>query len=298
MRLGQAVRAAPRVRSVSGRVVMLGSVNVDLTVRTAVLPRAGETVAGSSFTKSPGGKGANQAVAAARAGAEVVLCAAVGADELGEEALCALARDGVNTDWVARVEEPTGVAVILVEESGENEIVVVAGANASAQGRGVRWRQGDVAAAVLEVPLGAVEDFFEEARAAGVLTILNAAPASSSAARLLPLADVVCVNERELDVLGGAAGKAALVVTLGARGIRVVDVEGSFSIPVHPVQVVDTVGAGDAACGVLAAALADGLPLRESVVRANAAGALAVRAVGARSAPTAGEIDEFLEKRR
>jgi ribokinase len=283
---------------VSCRVVVLGSVNVDLTVRMAVLPKVGETVLGASLTQSPGGKGANQAVAAARAGARVALCAAVGTDSLADTALAELAHEGVDTERVARVEEPTGVAVVLVEESGENEIVVVSGANGQASGRGVAWRRGDVAAAVLEVPIEAVGIFFEEARAAGTLTFLNAAPATAAAAGLLPLADVVCVNERELDALGGSIGAGALVLTRGASGIRVVDAAGEFSVPGHPVEVVDTVGAGDATCGVLAASLAAGLSLRDSVVRANAAGALAVRATGARSSPTASEIDRLLGGRR
>jgi ribokinase len=279
-------------------VVVLGSVNVDLVAHTAVLPRAGETVSGSSFAQSHGGKGANQAVAASRAGAEVVLCAAVGTDGFGEAALAALVRDDVDTALVARVEGPTGVALVIVEESGENQIVVVAGANRRAVGRGVVWRHGDVASAVLEVPVGAVEEFFTEARSAGATTVLNAAPATSEASRLLPLCDVVCVNEVEFEALGNSVGEASLVVTLGSEGVRVVDADGESLLAAHAVEVVDTVGAGDAFCGVLAAELAAGLPLRDSVARANAAGAVAVQTRGARTSPTARELDEFLESAR
>ncbi|HZJ26468.1 MAG TPA: ribokinase [Acidimicrobiia bacterium] len=278
----------------TGRVIVLGSVNVDLIARTAALPKAGETVSGSSFTQSHGGKGANQAVAAARAGAAVMLCAAVGTDGFGDAALSALEADDVDTGLVSRVEDPTGVALVTVEESGENQIVVVAGANLRAVGRGVSWRPGDVASAVLEVPIAAVEEFFAEARAAGAMTVLNAAPATSRASRLLSLCDVVCVNEAELESLGGSVAGAALVVTLGPAGVRVVDGEGELSVVGHTVEVIDTVGAGDATCGVLAAGLAAGSPLRDAVVRANAAGALAVRARGARTSPTAAELDEFL----
>ena len=280
----------------SGRVVILGSVNVDLVARVAVLPRPGETVRGSGFTRSPGGKGANQAVAAARAGADVVLCGAVGTDDSGRAALAALAHEGVDLEQVARVDEPTGVALILVEESGENEIVVVPGANRRAQGEGIAWRPGDVAAAVLEVPITAVESFFRAARGAGAATFLNAAPATTGATRLLPLCDVVCVNEGELEALGGSTKGADLVVTLGSDGVRVVDADGEFALAAHGVEALDTVGAGDAVCGVLVAGLAAGRPLRESVVRANAAGAMTVQGTGARSSPTAGEIDEFLEE--
>lgn len=286
----------------SGRVVVLGSVNVDLTARTGRLPHAGETVLGSSFTRAHGGKGANQAVAAARAGARVSLCGAVGRDSFGDDALETLARDGVDVGRVARVAEPTGTAIIVVDDAGENEIVVVPGANGHARGDGIEWRRGDVAAAVLEVPLGAVETFFGEARAAGVTTVLNAAPATAAAARLLPLVAVLCVNEGELEALGPlppephpAGGGMAVVTTLGSRGIRLVDGDGELSVPAHPVPVVDTVGAGDAACGVLAAGLAEGRPLRECVTRANAAAAMAVRAAGARTSPTAADLDRFLD---
>jgi len=282
---------------VGGRVVILGSVNVDLTARTAVLPQPGATVAGSSFVQSGGGKGANQAVAAARAGAEVVLCAAVGRDRFGDEALADLAGAGVATERVIRVEEPTGVALVLVEDSGENEIVAVAGANRHADGRGLDWRPGDVAAAVLEVPIAAVEPFFEEARAAGATTFFNAAPATDGAAALCQLADVVCVNEGELAALGDRSGISCLVVTLGAAGVRVVDGNGELEIGAHDVEVVDTVGAGDAFCGVLAAGLAAGRTLRAAAVRANAAAAMAVQRPGARGSPTSSQIDEFLRRR-
>jgi len=285
----------------AGRVIVLGSVNADLVVTTDVLPVAGQTVVGSSFTRAQGGKGANQAVAAARAGAEVVLCGAVGSDAFGDAAVAELVDDGVDVSRVARVDDPTGVAVIVVESSGENSIVVVAGANSGARGAGVVWRPGDVASAVLEVPVSAVEEFFAEARAGGATTFLNAAPATAGAERLLGLCDVVCVNEVELAALGGSVdgwvGGAALVATLGAGGVRVVDDQGEMLLAAHEVSVVDTVGAGDATCGVLVAGLAAGLSLRDAAVRANAAGAMTVRAAGARTSPTFGELDDFLRSR-
>ena len=267
---------------------------MDFVVRTSALPRPGETVSGSGFTQAHGGKGANLAVAAARAGGDVVLYAAVGTDSFGNAALDVLAREGIDLAGAARVTDATGIAVILVDDTGENEIVVVAGANARAEGRGAAWQPGDVAAAVLEVPIDAVEDFFTAARAGGATTFLNAAPATPDAARLVGLCDVVCVNEHELTALGGSVGTAALVVTLGSRGLRVVDGDGEFSAPGHTVEVVDTVGAGDAMCGVLVAELARGRSLRDAAVRANAAGALTVRAAGARTSPTRAEVDAFL----
>ena len=279
----------------SGRVVVLGSVNVDLVAHTARLPRPGETVVATHFSHLMGGKGANQAVAAARAGAQVVLCGAVGHDGFGHAARAALAEENVDVERVVSVAEPTGVAFVVVEESGENQIVVVAGANACADGRDLDWRVGDVATAVLEVPIAAVERFFSEARDAGAMTVLNAAPATADARRLIPLCDVVCVNAGERETLGELTADTAWVITLGAAGIRVVDADGELILPPHDVTVVDTVGAGDAACGALVAALAAGLTLRRAAARANAAGALAVRAVGARSAPTTLEIDQQLE---
>jgi ribokinase len=275
--------------------VVLGSVNVDLVVRTARLPVAGETLAAADYTQLMGGKGANQAVAAARAGARVQLRAAIGADAFGEAALDALAAEHVDARRVQRVDAPTGVALVVVDDSGENQIVVVAGANALADGQGVEWEAGDVALAVLEVPIEAVERFFVEARAAGATTVLNATPADAAARRLLPHADVVCVNAGELEAIGGVADAPAWVVTLGADGLRVIDADGEAALAAHEIQVVDTVGAGDATCGVLAAALADGKSLRDAAVRANAAGALAVRGPGARTAPTKAEVDELLE---
>ncbi len=286
---------------VSGRVVVLGSVNVDLTVATPRLPSPGETVLGSSVTRRHGGKGANQAVAAARAGADVSLCGAVGKDSFGDEALEALVREGVDVRRVARVPQPTGTAVVLVADGGENEIVVIPGANLHARCGGMDWRPDDVAMAVLEVPLDAVEAFLGEARSGGATTVLNPAPASRQAACLLHLADVVCLNEMELETLGlelaePAPGRAAIVVTLGSRGLRLVHEDGIFDLPAHRVPVVDTVGAGDAVCGTLAAGLAEGRSLAESSVRANAAAAMAVRVAGARTSPTRAELEAFLEQ--
>ena len=232
-----------------------------------------------------------------RGRATVVLCAAVGTDEFGDRAIAALAAENVGVDRVARVEEPTGVALILVEESGENEIVG-RGANNHADGSGFAWRRGDIAAAVLEVPTPTVEVFFAEARAAEATTFLNAAPATGDAAPVIALVRRGVRERARTRVTGGAVGGAAFVVTLGPRGVRVVDRHGELSLPAHAVDVIDTVGAGDATCGVLAAGLAEGLSLRDSAVRANAAGAMTVRAAGARTSPTANEIDEFLGRER
>ncbi|HXY43921.1 MAG TPA: ribokinase [Acidimicrobiales bacterium] len=276
----------------TGRVVILGSVNIDFTAVTPLLPKPGTTVAATAFTQSQGGKGANQAVAAARTGSDVVFLGAVGTDALGDGALDALAAEGVDIELVRRVQQPTGVALVIVEQSGENEIVIVAGANQAARGRGFSWRRGDVAAAVLEVPVEAVEDFFNEARAGGAVTLLNAAPAVPGAERLVDSADIVCVNQAELDALGHTVGAASLIVTLGPGGARVEHGGDVYVVPGWPVQVVDTVGAGDTFCGVLAARLAAGRGVREAAELANRAAALSVTRAGARSSPTLSEIEE------
>ncbi len=279
-----------------GQVVVLGSINVDLVVTADRLPLPGETVIGNGFSVLHGGKGANQAVAASRAGASVLLRGAVGGDDFADAAVDALVADGIDVSAVQRVDGPTGVALITVDEAGENSIVVVAGANARADGRGAHWRPGDVASAVLEVPLDAVREFFVEARVGGATTVLNAAPVTEGAAELLGLVDVLCVNETELAALGDVSPNA-LVVTLGAAGVLVVTGGVETRFAAHAVDVVDTVGAGDATCGYLVAGLAVGLDLVDAARRANAAGAMTVRAVGARTSPTAAEVDEFLADR-
>ncbi len=279
----------------TGRVVVLGSINVDLVARGGTLPTAGETAMALTFAEHQGGKGANQAVAAARAGALVTMFGAVGSDDFGSRALGALATEGIDVAGVVRVEPTTGVALIVVDDAGENQITVVPGANALARGDDAALLAGDVVSAVLEVPVVAVRALFEAARAVGATTFLNAAPVVGGVGELLPLADVVCVNEGELAALGGdEAVPGDLVVTLGAAGMRVRESGVETMIEPHEVAVVDTVGAGDASCGAMVAGLAARLSLVESARRGNAAGALTVMGLGARSSPTEAEIDAFL----
>lgn len=283
-----------------GRVVVVGSVNVDLVCRAPHLPRPGETVLGSAFEVLPGGKGANQAVAAARAGADTVLVARVGGDDFGAVQRAQLEAAGVDVGPVGVCRhDPTGVALITVADDGENSIVVVPGANAKLRvehvGDAVAGGVLDGAAvllAQLEVPLPVVEAAFAAARAAGVRTVLNPAPAQALPAGLLALTDVVVCNEVERAALGDSLGAVAEVVTtLGSLGVR----WSGGSVAPHRVEVVDTTGAGDAFCGAFAAALAAGLGTAAAVRRGNAAGALACTAVGAQtSSPTAARIDALL----
>jgi ribokinase len=308
------VAAAGHVRSaaMSHAVVVVGSLNADLVVSVRRLPRPGETVTGGTFARHGGGKGANQAVAAVRAGASVAMVGAVGADELGDEALRELAAEGIDVSAVARLRGvPTGVAAIVVDETGENQIAVASGANAQlgpemAQAALARLLRSPQSAAPPEssrppgvVLLGhevaepAVLAGARAARAAGWLVVLNPAPARPLADELVGV--LLTPNADEARALAGveeveAAGRALaartgapVLVTLGADGALLVDGDAIERLPAPAVEVVDTTGAGDAVNGALAAELATGRPLREAARFALAAAALSTRAAGARA---------------
>lgn len=284
-----------------GRVVVVGSINVDLMATVPHLPEPGETVLARAFARHDGGKGANAAVAAARAGALVTLVGAVGTDADGASQVRSLAADGVRVDAVQRVEGATGTALIAVDDAGANQIVVAAGANAAlapdhvaqvlrASGAGA----GDVLLVSLEVPLETVVAAARAARRRGMEVVVNPAPIRELPDELL--AGAVCTpNRGELTRLAGtdnladgaahllARGTSAVVVTLGADGCGVWDASGHASFGPLTTQVVDTTGAGDCFSGVLAAALADGVRLRSAAARANVAAGLSVATPGARA---------------
>ena len=301
-------------------VVVVGAVNVDLVVTAPRLPGPGETVVGGGLQTFGGGKGANAAVAAARAGASVRLIAAVGADANGTAALAELRADGVDVSDVAVLaDESTGVALIVVDELGENQIAVGAGANAAVTADHVRTRLRaalDTAGCVLvstEIPAGAVAAAVEEATSAGVVCVLNPAPVLPVVADLLALGPIVTPNESELDALAALVGvdagspadhavqlaarsRQAVIVTQGGDGVLVVAAGGGVEhIGAPPVTVRDTTGAGDTFNGVLAARLAAGDQLAAAVPIAVAAASLSVTQVGARGGmPTAAEIAAVL----
>jgi len=289
----------------SGRVVVLGSINVDVLASVGRLPNAGETVTGDALTRQLGGKGANQAVAVARAEAKSILIGATGSDADGAMMIETLSAHGVDTAHVAREAGPTGCAIVTTSPK-DNQIVVIPGANArltahSSENLGIA--AGDVCLAQMEVPPGAVAAFFERARAAGALTILNAAPASPAAGELLPLVDLLIVNETEFALVSGSAvdpkasdaqlaealrGLGAsrpetVIVTLGDAGLVVVAGDRLHRIAGRSVEVVDTTGAGDCFCGYLAAGLARGDSLVSAAFTANIAASIAVQALGAAS---------------
>jgi ribokinase len=276
-------------------VLVVGSANLDVVARAERHPSPGETLLGTELAEHPGGKGLNQAVAAARSGARVALVGALGDDDAGRRLRAVLAADGIAAEHVATVDAPTGRALIVVDSYGENTIVVVPGAN-SLVTVGPDVPAATITLAQLETPQSTVEAAFRAARATGGMTVLNPAPAADLSAELLGLSDVMVPNEHEADLLGGAAtllasGCRAVIVTRGAAGVDVHTPDGVTHVPPHPVDPVDTTGAGDAFCGSLCARLAAGDSLEAAVRWAVVAGALATTVAGAVPAqPTAAAI--------
>jgi ribokinase len=300
------------------KIVVVGSSNTDMVVKTPHLPAPGETVLGGEFVMAAGGKGANQAVAAARLGAEVTFVARVGQDVFGEQVLAGFEREGLITEHVTA--DPTaasGVALILVDAMGENSIAVASGANAClSPGDVQRARQAIEAADVLllqlETPLETVLAAAQIAHRAGVRVILNPAPAPADPlpAALLACVDILTPNENELALLAGASasveqaagqvlsqGVETVIVTLGARGALIVTRNTRQTVPSFPVDAVDTTAAGDAFNGGLAVALSEGKKLAKAIRFANACGALAATRLGAQpSLPTRAEVAPFWKR--
>lgn len=264
-----------------GRVVVVGSLNVDLVTMVERHPRPGETVLGESVGRFAGGKGANQAVAARRAGAEVVMVGAVGMDDAGTAYLRRLADLGIEAQ-VQRIRgTSTGTAVITLDEAGENTIIVVPGANSELDVRDVPVGPGDVVVLQLEIPLDCVTRVARASHRAGARVIINLAPYASLPDDVIALADPLVVNESEAALLADSGlMPSSLLVTFGAAG-AMWDGERVDGVAVDPDEVIDTVGAGDAFCGALATAIAAGETRADALRRANAAGAAAVRWSGA-----------------
>jgi ribokinase len=318
----------------SGRVVVVGSVNVDLVVRGERLPAPGETVSGGAFERHHGGKGGNQAVAAARLGRPTLIIGAVGDDEFGEEARAAVRAEGVDVSGLATINGmATGVALILVGATGENLISVAPGANAALGAASVTKAlerlgslAGDVVLVSREIPATAVDAALRVARMAGARTVLNPAPASGLPLTELGLADLITPNLGELAALAAALGpeggarpdlraeperiartliesapvREAVVVTLGERGALLVPAGGepAAAIPGIEVAAVDGTGAGDTFNGALAAGLAEGRTLVESVRRAVIAAGVSTMVPGAREGmPRAAELERAIVER-
>jgi ribokinase len=285
-------------------IIVFGSINLDLVTRIERFPKPGETITGSSFAIYPGGKGANQALAAARAGAKVRMVGAVGRDAFAEPALELLATAGVDLSGVERVDGATGCATILVDAAGENCIAVVAGANAHVNPAGVADEELTPTTLLVlqqEVPAGANATLVERAHRLGARTLLNAAPARPLSREVVDQLDFLVINELEVLTLGEALGlplapepfaRAAVVshaaltvvVTLGAQGALAVNREQMWRVHAPAVNVVDTTAAGDAFVGALAASLECGDDLPRALRFGVAAGSLACTAHGAQSA--------------
>jgi ribokinase len=294
------------------KVIVVGSANVDYTVAVDRLPAAGETVLGRKFYQSFGGKGANQAVAARKAGADVFFLTKLGNDANGKLLERHLTGLGIPGAGLLRdPATPTGAAVIVVDRSGMNQIAVAPGSNwmltVEEVGRtSTLMAGGRVLLVQLELPLAAVTEALTLAKRHRLTTILNPAPAVPLSSDVLKLVDVLTPNEGEARALTGqddlaeaaqillARGARCIIITLGARGALLRDAKADKVFPSFPVDAVDSTGAGDAFNGALACALAEGRPLEEAVVFANAAGALTVTRRGVQDAiPSRREIDEL-----
>lgn len=295
------------------KIAVVGSFNADLTATMERMPRPGETVHGRRFSIGPGGKGSNQAVAAARLGAEVTFIGCIGQDVFASYALDMWREEGINTEFVIQdAELSTGVAPIFVDESGENSIVVVLGANLALDRQDVEAAAGAIAAAdvllaQLEIDYETVAYALQVAKRQGTRTILNPAPAGKLPLETIRLADFLTPNETELEILSNGTGTSpektaasllafegqTIIVTLGAAGALAVSRAGTTPVPGYPVDAVDTTGAGDSFNGALAVALAEGKALVEAIQFANAAAALCVTRPGAAaSMPARQEVED------
>lgn len=304
------------------RIAVVGSLNMDLVFRTPVMPAVGETLSGHEFLQIPGGKGANQAVAAARQGADVVFVGKVGDDGFGAQLIKGLAADGIDVSHIGRQSGvATGVAGILVDDAGANSIVLAAGANATLSAANVDAAEASLAGAAyllcqLETPLDTVTHAIAKAHALGVRVILNPAPARPLSNELLSLVDILVVNETEARQLSGidvtdtasalqaaaqlrAQGVGMVLVTMGEHGVVLVSAEGSATVPAVRVQAIDTTAAGDTFVGAFAVALGCGLAPAEACAEAQYAAALTVTRLGAQtSIPTRAEVEAFAAQRQ
>lgn len=299
------------------KIVVIGCLHTDFTVKVKTIPRIGESVLGKSFKRSPGGKGANQAVAAARLGADVVLIGRVGADVFGKELIKNLRENGIDTKYIIEDSETyTGLALIMVDEDGDNILAVASGADMRIRKEDIDRAEeiiklSDILLIQLETPLQIVEYAINIAFNEGVKVLLNPAPAQKLSKDLLKKVYVLIPNEKEAELLSNVKikdlnsskisakkllenGTKNIVITLGKNGSIIATKEETVHINGLNVNAIDTTGAGDAFCGALAVALSSGKELKEAVIYANYAGALATTKIGAQEAlPTKEELENF-----
>jgi len=302
------------------KVAVVGSSNMDLVVKSDRIPIVGETILGGDFLMVPGGKGANQAVAAAKLGAEVLFIAKLGDDIFGTQSLANFKKVGVNTKFISITKDsPSGVALIMVDAKGNNSIVVAPGANQKLSAGDVRKAKADIAScgaavAQLEISLETVMCAAQIAKKAKVPFILNPAPARKLPVELLKLVDVLTPNETEAQILSGVAvndettakaaaqklletGVGTVILTMGIQGYLLAGRGGVEFVGAHKVKAVDTTAAGDAFTGGLAFALANGQPIADAARFANYVAALSVTRMGAQpSMPSLREVEKFMKQ--
>jgi ribokinase len=302
-------------------ILVIGSFMMDLVVRTGRAPAGGETLIGSSFARFPGGKGANQAVAASRLGSSVVMAGMLGQDSFGEEMRDVMEREQIDTRYIKTENRySTGIGSIVLEENGQNRIIVVPGANLSYSAQDVEQlepviRTADMLVMQLEMDIAVIEKAAEIAQCHKVPVILNPAPARPLSDDLLRKVTYLTPNETELGIITGRTiesvedceeaaktllekGVRHVIVTLGEKGALSADSSGMLRVPGYPVKAVDTVAAGDSFNGALACQLIRGMPLPEAIRFANAVGALTVTREGAiPSLPTLEEVEQFTRER-
>ncbi len=290
-----------RQASSNGRVLVVGSANLDIVGRAPRHPNPGETLIGTQYAEYAGGKGLNQAVAASRAGAPTSFIAALGDDTAGATLRSIAVDSGVDVAHLQTIAgTPTGRALIVVDDDGENTIIVIPGANARCEPSEVT-EDSAVVLAQLEIPTPTVAEMFRRAKSKGARTVLNPAPAAALPPDVLRLCDIVIPNEHEVELLGGvdalhAGGVHTVIVTRGADGIEIFEPNRHVALPAFAVTAIDTTGAGDAFCGSLCAALAGGADIDESSRFAMATAAIATTRPGAvPSMPTRDEVIRFIQ---
>jgi ribokinase len=303
--------------SMTGKVLIVGSLNMDLDVFVPRLPQTGETILGGTFATIPGGKGANQAVAAARMGAAVAMIGRLGDDDYGRTLRQVAAQDGIEMRYLQTdPKEPTGIALITVDEEGRNTIVVVPGANRTLSARHIQaaeeaFSTADVLVAQLEIQLETVTEAVRLATGRGIPVVLNPAPARSLPTELLSKVNFLIPNEGEALHLAEAdsldiaiqkllrLGVRNLIITLGEQGVLLATPEGRVRFPAHQVEAIDTVAAGDAFVGAFAAGIAEGIGIEDAIKLGNAAAAVSVTRRGAQpSLPHRLDVDHFLRVSR
>ena len=313
--------SCPQQKQDKPRIVVVGSLHMDITVKTEKIPRIGETVLGDTYLMSPGGKGANQAVAAAKLGADVIIIGRVGADAFGKELIRSVKENGVDTRYIVEDEERhNGVAAVIVDERGNNVIAVASGADMRCCTGDIEKaeeaiKSSDVVLIQMEIPLSVVECTIDTAYEEGVNAILNLAPAQQLTDDLLRKISVLIANAEEAQRIGGKPvrdsasakvvakdilerGVESVIITLGKKGAVVATREETAYIEGIDVNTVDDTGAGDAFCAALAVAICHGMNLKQAVLYSNFAGALATTKIGAQQAlPTAKELQDFIRNR-